>query len=140
MLSNHEWELLDKLIILLMSFEKEMCKFSGRIYVTLSRMILTIKELIFNLTGDFLLDNMTDFLYEDNEIIDTLTIESNDKEVISNFTNKKISIKELLNTLKVLNKVKDNIYNALIFYQNISNKLSLMAAFLDFHYKNLNFV
>ncbi len=116
MLSNHEWELLDKLIILLMSFEKEMCKFSGRIYVTLSRMILTIKELIFNLTGDFLLDNMTDFLYEDNEIIDTLTIESNDKEVISNFTNKKISIKELLNTLKVLNKVKDNIYNALIFY------------------------
>ena len=118
MLSDHEWELLDKLITLLMPFEEETRKFSGGTYVTLSRMISTIKELIFDLAGDFPLDNMTDFSYEDNEVIDTLTIEANDEEVISDFTNKKISIKEPLNTFGVFNKVKDNIYNALIFYWN----------------------
>ncbi|CAB4428330.1 unnamed protein product [Rhizophagus irregularis] len=103
-------------------------------------MISTIKELIFDLAGDFPSDNTTNLSYEDNEEVNTFPIETNDEEVISDFTNKKISIKEPLNTTGVLNKVQNNIYNALIFYWNIPNELGLMAALLDPRYKNLDFV
>ncbi|EXX57756.1 hypothetical protein RirG_204140 [Rhizophagus irregularis DAOM 197198w] len=126
MLSDSEWELIDQLVSLLMPFEEETCKFSGRTYVTLSRMISTIKELIFDLAGDFPSDNTTNLSYEDNEEVNTFPIETNDEEVISDFTNKKISIKEPLNTTGVLNKVQNNIYNALIFYWNIPNELDFV--------------
>ncbi|PKB96836.1 hypothetical protein RhiirA5_434167 [Rhizophagus irregularis] len=127
MLSDSEWELIDQLVTLLMPFEEETRKFSGGTYVTLSRMISTIKELIFDLAGDFPSDNTTNLSYEDNEEVNTFPIETNDEEVISDFTNKKISIKEPLNTTGVLNK-------------NIPNELGLMAALLDSRYKNLDFV
>ncbi|PKY36657.1 hypothetical protein RhiirB3_459800, partial [Rhizophagus irregularis] len=104
MLSDSEWELIDQLVTLLMPFEEETRKFSGGTYVTLSRMISTIKELIFDLAGDFPSDNTTNLSYEDNEEVNTFPIETNDEEVISDFTNKKISIKEPLNTTGVLNK------------------------------------
>ena len=77
-----------------MPFEEETRKFSDGTYVTLSRMIPTIKELIFDLAGDVPLDNMTDFSYEDNEIIDT-TIETNDEEVISDLQTRKYQLKNL---------------------------------------------
>src|SRR6266542_2979416 len=140
MLSDSEWELIDQLVTLLMPFEEETRKFSGGTYVTLSRMISTIKELIFDLARDFPSNNTTNLSYEDNEEVNTFPIETNDEEVISDFTNKKISIKEPLNTTGVLNKVQNNIYNALIFYWNIPNELGLMAALLDPRYKNLDFV
>ncbi|CAG8740226.1 25360_t:CDS:1, partial [Racocetra persica] len=40
----------------------------------------------------------------------------------------------------ILEKVKENIYNALICYWNDPNDLGLMAALLDPHYKSLDFV
>ncbi|CAJ0651791.1 5891_t:CDS:2 [Entrophospora sp. SA101] len=52
MLSDEEWDLVDELITLLMPFEQATCEFSGGSYVTLSKMVPKIKELIFNL-GDF---------------------------------------------------------------------------------------
>ncbi|CAJ0643301.1 10689_t:CDS:2 [Entrophospora sp. SA101] len=52
MLSDEEWDLVDELITLLIPFEQATCEFSGGSYVTLSKMVPTIKELIFNL-GDF---------------------------------------------------------------------------------------
>ncbi|CAJ0648197.1 3774_t:CDS:2 [Entrophospora sp. SA101] len=52
MLSDEDWDLVDELITLLMPFEQATCEFSGGSYVTLSKMVPTIKELIFNL-GDF---------------------------------------------------------------------------------------
>jgi hypothetical protein len=39
-----------------------------------------------------------------------------------------------------LEKVKQDIYNALIYYWDISSDLSLIAALLDPRYKNLDFV
>ena len=116
MLSDNEWELLDQLIILLMPFEEEICKFSGGTYVTLSRMIPAIKKLIFDLADDLSL-TINDPLFENtDELIDILPIETDSEEVISNFTKKKISIKNPLDTSEILNKVRDNIYSALIFY------------------------
>jgi hypothetical protein len=39
-----------------------------------------------------------------------------------------------------LEKVKQNIYNALIYYWDIPNDFGLMAALLDPRYKNLDFL
>ncbi|CAB4415453.1 unnamed protein product [Rhizophagus irregularis] len=114
MLSDSEWELIDQLVTLLMPFEEETRKFSGGTYVTLSRMISTIKELIFDLAGDFPSDNTTNLSYEDNEEVNIFPIETNDEEVISDFTNKKISIKEPLNTTGVLNKVQNTVLHTTI--------------------------
>src|SRR5438874_2450115 len=105
-----------------MPFENATCEFSGRTYVTLSRIINIIKELIFDLADSsvFLPINSS----EDNtaeEIIESLTIEIDDKEVISNYTKRKFSIKNPLNTVGILNKVKANIYHSLIDYLDIPN-------------------
>jgi len=116
MLSDNEWELLDQLIILLMPFEEETRKFSGRTYVTLSRMIPAIKKLIFDLADDLSL-TINDPLFENtDELIDILPIETDSEEVISNFTKKKISIKNSLDTFGIFDKIRDSIYSALIFY------------------------
>ena len=40
----------------------------------------------------------------------------------------------------MLEKVKQNIYNALIYYWDIPSNLGLMAALLDPRYKNLDFL
>jgi len=55
-------------------------------------------------------------------------------------TKKSISIKNPLDTTGVLEKVKQNIYNALIYYWDIPSDLGLMAALLDPRYKNLDFI
>ena len=69
-----------------------------------------------------------------------LLIFIDDEEVISNITKRSISIKNSLDTTGVLEKVKQDIYSALIYYWDIPSDLSLMAALLDPHYKNLDFV
>jgi zinc finger BED domain-containing protein 1 (E3 SUMO-protein ligase ZBED1) len=140
MLSDGEWDLVDELITLLMPFEQATCEFSGGSYVTLSKMMPTIKELIFNL-GDFyeisLLDETTtsefNDLYETNSIPDI-----DDEEVLSNYSRKKISIKYPINTINLLNKIKEKIYNSLIYYWNGPNDLGLLATLLDPRYKNLD--
>ncbi|CAG8540945.1 9313_t:CDS:10, partial [Scutellospora calospora] len=63
----------------------------------------------------------------------------NDK-IISNITKKRISIKNLLNIIGILEEVKKNIYDALIYYWNVLNELSLIATLLDTQYKNLDFL
>ncbi|PKB93010.1 hypothetical protein RhiirA5_387453, partial [Rhizophagus irregularis] len=95
---------------LLMPFENATCEFSGGTYVTLSRMIDTIKELIFDLADPSVLLPISSS--EDNteeEVIEPLTIEVDDEEIISNYTKRKISIKNPLNTIGILNQVKANI-------------------------------
>ncbi len=67
-------------------------------------------------------------------------IDIDDDEIVSNITKKKILIKNLLNITGVLKEIKKNIYNALIYYWNISNEFGLIAALLNPHYKNLDFV
>nr|CAG8636594.1 13142_t:CDS:1 [Entrophospora candida] len=134
--SDEEWNLIDELITLLMHFEQATCEFSGGSYVTLSKMVQTIKELIFNL-GDFyeVLDETTtsefNDLYETNSIPDI-----DDEEVLSNYSKKKISIKHPINTINLLNKIKEKIYDSLIYYWNGPNDLGLLATLLDSHYKN----
>jgi len=99
-----------------MLFKEETCKFSGETYMTLSRMISAIKKLIFDLANNLSLI-INDPLFENtDELIDTLLIKTDNKEVISNFTKKKISIKNPLDTFRIFNKVRDNIYSVLIFY------------------------
>ncbi|CAG8638663.1 5900_t:CDS:2, partial [Diversispora eburnea] len=41
---------------------------------------------------------------------------------------------------RILKKVKNNIYSALIYYWDFSNDIELMASLLDLHYKTLDFV
>jgi hypothetical protein len=143
LLTDDEWELLDQLVDLLMLFEEAIREFSGNSYITLSRVIPIIKEMIFDLTTE-VPSNNNDFLNENtifgSEALEIQQTDFDDDEVISNITKKKISIKNPLNTVGVLEKVKQNIYNALIYYWDIPNDLSLMAALLDPRYKNLDFL
>jgi hypothetical protein len=81
------------------------------------------------------LNEDTIFGSETAEILDF-----DDDEVVSNITKKKISIKNPLNTIGILEKVKQNIYNALIYYWDVPNDFGLMSALLDPRYKNLDFI
>ena len=144
LLADEEWELLDKLIDLLMPFEEATREFSGNTYVTLSQVIPKIKEMIFDLaTSELPLDN-EELLNEDtvfgSEDAELQPVDMDDDEIMSNITKKKISIKNPLNTTGVLKEIKKNIYNALIYYWDISNEFGLMAALLDSRYKNLDFI
>lgn len=143
LLSDDEWNLLDQLIDLLMPFEEATREFSGNTYVTLSRTIPTIKARIFDLAAE-VPPNVNELLDEDtlfeSEVAETQSIDCDNDEVISNITNKSISIKNPLDTTGVLEKVKQNIYNALIYYWDIPSDLGLMAALLDPRYKNLDFI
>ena len=64
LLTDDEWELLDQLVDLLMPFEEATREFSGNSYITLSRVIPIIKEMIFDLTTE-VPSNNDDFLNED---------------------------------------------------------------------------
>ncbi|RGB43704.1 hypothetical protein C1646_661249 [Rhizophagus diaphanus] len=84
--------------------------FSGNTYVTLSKMMVTIKELIFNLAtssvdspaddNDY---NNENTIFEENEIENEIEIDN--EEIISNITKKRITIKDPLNTEGVLHKI-----------------------------------
>ncbi|CAG8529752.1 10641_t:CDS:2, partial [Cetraspora pellucida] len=118
-------------------------EFSGNTYVTLSKVIPTINEMIFDLlteipsNNNLFLDEDTVFGLKDEEI---QPIDFDDEEIISNITKKKILIKTPLNTTGIFEEVKQSIYSALIYYWNDHKDLGLMAALLDPHYKNLNFL
>lgn len=62
-----------------------------------------------------------------------------DDEIISNII-KKILIKNPLDITNILEKVKQNIYSALINYWNNPSDLGLMVALLDPHCKSLDFL
>ena len=144
MLSEEEWELLDKLIDLLMPFENTTRNFSGGTYVTLSTIISTIKKLIFDLACESPLDNINyldeNTIFETEPFTDELLIEIEDEEIISNISKRRVSIKNPLDTTGILEKVKNNIYFALIYYWNFSNDIELMASLLDPRFKTLDFV
>ncbi|CAG8674617.1 17313_t:CDS:1 [Rhizophagus irregularis] len=99
--------------------------------------------MIFDLATE-VLSNNDDFLNEytifGSKALEIQQTDFNDDEVINNITKKKISIKNPLNTVSILEKIKQNIYNALIYYWDIPNDLGLMAALLDSRYKNLDFL
>ena len=99
--------MLDKLINILLSFEKTTKEFSGKTYVILSKMMSNINELIFDIALLNITDN-NDIDYYNEDIIfeeDIINIENDNEEIISNITKKKILIKDSLNTKEVLNKV-----------------------------------
>ena len=108
-------------------------------------MMPNINELIFSLalpdnTGT---DDINDIDYlNDNTIFegDTRDIENDNEEIVSNITKRKISIKNPLNTKGIFEKVKKNIYNALIYYWDIPCDAGLMASLLDPRYKELEFL
>ena len=125
-----------------MPFENATRDFSGGTYVTLSSTISTIKKLIFDLAGNSSLDNININYLDENTVFETeeLLIEIEDEEIISNISERRVSIKNPLDTTGILEKVKNNIYFALIYYWNFSNDIELMASLLDPHYKTLDFV
>ncbi|CAG8519689.1 5311_t:CDS:2 [Cetraspora pellucida] len=104
-------------------------EFLGNIYVTLSKVIPTIKEMIFDLAcetppnNDLFLDKAIIF-ESDNK--DMQPIDFDDDEII--------------NMTGILEQIKRNIYDALINYWNDSNNLGLMAALLDLRNKSLDFL
>src|SRR4051794_36343887 len=135
--------LLNQLVNLLMPFEKTTREFSENTYVTLSHTIPTIKKIIFDLAAETP-SNIEEFVNEntvfESEGAEIQSIDFDNNEIVSNITRKKISIKNPLNTVGILEKVKQNVYNALIYYWDIPNDLGLMSALLDSHYKNLEFL
>ncbi|CAG8786646.1 4446_t:CDS:1, partial [Cetraspora pellucida] len=99
LLSDDEWKLIDELIDLLMPFEKITKEFSGNSYVTLSRVIPKIKEIIFDLASEA---SSNDELFLDEDTVfesDTTDMQYiDDDEIISNIIKKKIFIKDSLDT------------------------------------------
>jgi len=127
----------------LIPFEEATREFSGNTYVTLSKVVPTINEIIFDLAtetpsnNDLFLDEDTVFGLEDKEI---QPIDFDEEEIVSNITKKRILIKNPLNTTGILEKVKESIYGALIYYWNDRSDLGLMATLLDPRYKDLDFL
>ncbi|GBB94564.1 hypothetical protein RclHR1_23800002 [Rhizophagus clarus] len=74
----------------------------------------------------------------ENTIFEETELEVDSEEIISHITKKRISIKDPLNTEGVLLKVKNNIYNALLYYWDIPSVIGLMATLLDPRYKELD--
>ncbi|RGB43873.1 hypothetical protein C1646_749299 [Rhizophagus diaphanus] len=107
-------ELLDKLIDLLFPFERVTQYFSEDTYVMLSKMMLTIKEFTFDLATD------------------SENLPSNDADYLNKDT---IFEEDLLKTEGILEKVNNNVYNALLYYWDTPR---LMATLLDLHYKKLS--
>jgi hypothetical protein len=102
-------------------------------------MMLTIKELIFDLATSSMDLSSNDVNYNnENTIFEETEIEVDNEEIISHITKKKIFIKDPLNTGGVLNKVKNNIYNALLYYWDTPSDIGLMATLLDPRYKELD--
>ncbi|GES81499.1 zinc finger BED domain-containing protein 4-like [Rhizophagus clarus] len=102
-------------------------------------MMLTIKELIFNLATSSIDSPSNDIDYNnENTIFEETELEVDSEEIISHITKKRISIKDPLNTEGVLLKVKNNIYNALLYYWDIPSVIGLMATLLDPRYKELD--
>jgi hypothetical protein len=102
-------------------------------------MMLTIKELIFDLATSSMDLSSNDVNYNnENTIFEETEIEVDNEEIISHITKKKISIKDPLNTEGVLHKVKNNIYNALLYYWDTPSDIGLMATLLDPRYKELD--
>ncbi len=79
-------------------------------------MIPAIKKLIFDLIDNLLLIINDPLFKNTDELINILLIETYNEEVINNFIKKKILIKNPLNIFRIFNKIRDNIYSALIFY------------------------
>src|SRR3954454_3469006 len=102
-----------------MPFKEAIHEFSENTYVTLSHTIPTIKKIIFDLAAE-MPSNIEEFVNEDtvfeSEGAKIQLIDFDDNEIVSNITRKKISIKNPLNTVGILEKVKQNVYNALIYY------------------------
>ncbi|CAG8489638.1 6380_t:CDS:2 [Cetraspora pellucida] len=102
-----------------------------------------VKEIIFDLasetppSNDLFFDEDTIFELEDAEI---QHIDYDDDEIVSNITKRRISIKNPLNMTGILEKIKKNIYDAMIYYWNVLNEVSLMMALLDPRYKSLDFL
>ncbi|CAG8488580.1 1918_t:CDS:2 [Scutellospora calospora] len=100
--------------------------------------------MIFDLAGKTLTSDNTLFLNEDTvfglEDEEAQPIDFDDEEVISNITKKKILIKAPLDTTGILEEVKQNIYEALIYYWNDPSDLGLAAVLLDPRYKDLDFL
>ncbi|GBC41300.2 zinc finger BED domain-containing protein 1-like [Rhizophagus irregularis DAOM 181602=DAOM 197198] len=86
LLNDDEWELLDQLVDMLMLFEEATREFSGNSYITLSRVIPTIKEMIFDLATEVPL-NSDDFSNEDtvfeSEAVETQQTDFDDDEIIN---------------------------------------------------------
>ncbi|GBB95835.1 hypothetical protein RclHR1_02620026 [Rhizophagus clarus] len=74
----------------------------------------------------------------ENTIFEKTELEVDSEEIISHITKKRIFIKDPLNTERVLLKVKNNIYNALLYYWDTPSVIGLMATLLDLRYKELD--
>ncbi|CAJ0748405.1 19672_t:CDS:2 [Entrophospora sp. SA101] len=108
MLSDEEWDLVDELITLLIPFEQATCEFSGGSYVTLSKMVPTIKELIFNL-GDFYeasllgetITNCIDDEHEKQQLIQQLYIEYNELKPELNINQNEHQLVDFINDISL---------------------------------------
>ncbi|CAG8589667.1 3896_t:CDS:1 [Diversispora eburnea] len=125
-------------------FENAIQNFSGDTYVTLSTIISIIKKLIFDLTCDSSLDNINylneNTIFETEPFTNKLLIKIKDEKIISNISKRSIFIKNSLDTTGIFEKVKNNIYSALIYYWNFFNDIELITSLLDSHYKILDFI
>ena len=157
MLSSDEWELLQKLVMVLGPFEEATHYLSGENYITYSMMdplIKRIKNLLlvpssssstssstsptsstspviaFNTPEIYReIENAPDvfIMIEEVEILENNIVENNNNQTEKN----KIDLDKPLETKDLLDKVKKDLYNAMCFYWEVLSKDYLLSTLLD---------
>ncbi|PKB92125.1 hypothetical protein RhiirA5_445939 [Rhizophagus irregularis] len=122
MLTNDEWDLLRDLISILGPFEEATQYLGGSNYSTHSIMKPLITEIINKLKPDELNEN-------------TMNIN------IENLKNhqKNVDLNRSMQTSGVLKKVKDTLYQAMLFYWKNEREISYLPSILDPQIKKLDF-
>jgi hAT family C-terminal dimerisation region len=152
MLSSNEWELLQKLVMVLGPFEEATRYLGGKNYITHSMMIPLIERIKSLLLSPPLSNSPTSstssvtafntseihqeiedapdvfIMIEEVEILENNIIENNNNQVGRN----RIDLdKPLEETEDLLNKVKNDLYNAMCFYWEVLSEDYLLSTILD---------
>jgi len=135
MLTNDEWDLLRDLIPILGLFEETTRYLGGSNYSTHNITKPLIAEIINKLkpeesTPDINIENLEDVFVLD----DMANVNSNEKEC-----QRSINLDEPLQTSGILKKVKNTLYQAMLFYWKGDREISYLPSILDPRIKKLDF-
>ena len=156
MLNSDEWNLLQDLTIVLAPFEQATRHLGGEKYVTHSIMYPLIKEIKRQLLLPFPSTSSTssisniplpipfnDFenieeVFTVAEEVEELENENINKENNNNQSQNQIDLNQSLNTKDILEKVKENLYNAMCFYWDDLPEDYKISTLLDPRIKSVN--
>ncbi|CAG8852558.1 42040_t:CDS:1, partial [Gigaspora margarita] len=141
-LIENEWDLMRDIVNILGPFFEVTEVLGGSEYATFSYMIPSILELMEKLDcymeyldeSDYVNFETTDLVFNDNvEFVDA------QKEDKSGPKDRKIKINAPINVTNMQYKIKNALYNALLYYWNLSDNELFLACLLDPRFKKLRF-